>query len=43
VPANAMSFEWISRTTLLIASKFQRNPSKEQIYPKENSDEQQQP
>ncbi|HUE99750.1 MAG TPA: AI-2E family transporter [Anaerolineales bacterium] len=39
VPANAMSFEWISRATALIASKFQRNPPKEKIYPKESSDE----
>jgi predicted PurR-regulated permease PerM len=40
VPTPPISFEWISRTRGLIASKFRRNIPKEKIYPKENSDEQ---
>lgn len=41
VPAQPMSFEWITRTRVFIASKLQRNIPKENVYPKESSDEQQ--
>lgn len=40
VPVQPLSFEWITRTRALIASRFQRNASKEITYPKERSDEQ---
>jgi predicted PurR-regulated permease PerM len=41
VPAQPMSFEWITRTRVFIVSKLQRNIPKEKVYPKESSDEQQ--
>ena len=40
VAAHSNPFEWITRTRVFIASKFQRNIPKETNYPKENSDEQ---
>jgi predicted PurR-regulated permease PerM len=39
VPAQPISFEWITRTRALIAARFQRNAPKEITYPKERSDE----
>jgi hypothetical protein len=41
VPAQPVSFEWLTRTRVFIESKLQRNVPKEKIYPKESSDEQQ--
>jgi predicted PurR-regulated permease PerM len=40
VPAQPISFEWITRTRIFILSKFQREIPKEKNYPKERSDEQ---
>jgi predicted PurR-regulated permease PerM len=39
VPGQPLSFEWITRTRALIASRFQKNAPKEINYPKERSDE----
>jgi predicted PurR-regulated permease PerM len=39
VPVQPISFEWLTRTRALIASRFQRNAPKEITYPKERSDE----
>ena len=39
IPTHPMTFEWITRTRIFIASKFQRDISKETNYPKESSDE----
>ena len=39
IPAHPMTFEWITRTRLFIAAKFQRDIPKETNYPKESSDE----
>lgn len=40
VPAPPMTFEWLNRTRAYLTSKFQKDSSKETIYPKESSDEQ---
>jgi predicted PurR-regulated permease PerM len=40
IPAQAISFEWLTRTRALLASRFQKNAPKEIKYPKERSDEQ---
>ncbi|RPJ18572.1 MAG: AI-2E family transporter [Chloroflexi bacterium] len=40
VSAHPMTFEWITRTRVYIASRFQRNIPKGKNYPKESSDEQ---
>lgn len=39
IPAQPVSFEWITRTRIFITSKFQKKPPKEINYPKETSDE----
>lgn len=39
VPAQPISFEWLTRTRALIAARFQRAAPKETTYPKERSDE----
>jgi predicted PurR-regulated permease PerM len=39
LPTHPMTFEWITRTGAFIASKFPKNIRKENIYPKEKSDE----
>jgi predicted PurR-regulated permease PerM len=39
VPAQALSFAWMTRARALMESRFQRNAPKETTYPKERSDE----
>jgi predicted PurR-regulated permease PerM len=39
VPAQPISFEWMTRARALIESRFQKNAPKETTYPKERSDE----
>ena len=39
VPAPPMTFEWITRTSAYITSRFQRNRAEKKVYSKENSDE----
>jgi len=39
IPAPSMTFEWITRTSAYITSRFQRNRAEKKVYSKENSDE----
>lgn len=39
IPAPPMTFEWITRTSAYITSRFQRNRAEKKVYSKENSDE----
>ena len=39
IPAPPMTFEWITRTSAYITSRFQRNRTEKKVYSKENSDE----
>jgi predicted PurR-regulated permease PerM len=39
IPAPPMTFEWITRTSAYITSRFQRNREEKKVYSKENSDE----